>query len=144
MDDKKDVYDPKGEPVDYGSCVEGKGKPWDRIGAKGKKSYFFNTALTYKQVMKKGKRGKNPHYRLGRAYIDAKLYIVGGAEYGRNVVRAMQWVERYFATHGPRDASTRRALKSSKAMKLRKTMNNKKRVLVKYGKRTTMPRCDVA
>lgn len=140
-DDKKDYEEPK--DTDHGSCVPGKGKPWHLIGSKGKKTEFFESGKTYKQVMRKGLRGKNPHNQLMLAYINAKLLMLGGADYGRKVAATVRWAERYVLSHGPRDVIVKRALNANKAKKLRKMVNKKKRVLIRYAKHAHMPRCDV-
>jgi len=141
-DDKKADPDPKkDDPI---VCVPGKGKPWHLIGPEGKKSQFFESGMTYKQVMKKGLRSKNPHHRMARAYIIAKLYMLAGSDSSKKAERAMRWAERYLASHGSTDSKVKRAPNVNKAKKLRKAINNKKRVLIKYGKHATMPRCDVS
>ncbi|MGI9658679.1 MAG: hypothetical protein ACR2OD_07215, partial [Gaiellaceae bacterium] len=56
-DDKKGDHGKKDEVI---VCTPGKGKPWHLMGPKGKKSDFFESGKSYKQVMKKGRRGKSP------------------------------------------------------------------------------------
>ena len=72
------------------------------------------------------------------------LYIAAGAKYGKKVERSTRWAERYFASHDAKAVNAKRALNATAAKKLRKAVNKKKRVLVRYAKRTTMPRCHVA
>ncbi|MGI9658709.1 MAG: hypothetical protein ACR2OD_07365 [Gaiellaceae bacterium] len=140
-DDPPKVDPPKDDPI---VCVPGKGKPWHLIGPDGKKSEFFESGHTYKKVMRKGRRGKNPHYRFARAYISAKLYIAAGAKYGKRVERSARWAERYFASHDAKATNVKRALNAKKAKRLRKAIYKKKRVLIRYAKRAKMPSCQVA
>ena len=140
-DDPPKVDPPKDDPI---VCVPGKGKPWHLIGPRGKRSEFYESGYTYKKVMRKGLRGKNPHYRFARAYISAKLYIAAGAKYGKRVERSARWAERYFASHDAKATNVKRALNAKKAKRLRKAIYKKKRVLIRYAKRAKMPRCHVA
>ena len=142
---KKDPYPVKVDPTPKQEvivCAPIKKRDyWTMIGPRGKKTPFFDSGYTYAQIIKKGKRSKNPHYQMARAYVNTMLYIKGGAKYGKKVERSMHWADRYFAAYDPRDSIAKRSPNAHQAKKLRKAIYTKKRVFNRYSKRGNFTRC---
>ena len=122
-------------------CTTIRSKPWHKIGDRGRRTPFFDTGKTYKQIMYLGLRGKNPHNRLGREYLHARLHMARGATYGKRIQRTVTWAEKHFTSYGVKSAKRETHAKATK--RIRRAVINKHRVLVKFNKRASQ-RCHYA
>ena len=117
---------------------------WGLIGPKGLRTKFYLSKRSHWKVLKLGNKANNPYFRLGAAYIMAKLHRLNGTPSRPGVEKSMNWARRYMATHRPAFSKPAPRMSTGRRVavrKVRKVIDAHARKLQNYADQMDAARC---